>query len=445
MSAPVTGLSAPRPVGFHVTGFWHERRDLFLVAIALAGLVLGGWLWWGKDQRAGLAWTLATVPVLLALLVQIVGTLRRGDVGLDIVAALSMSVALMFGESLAGNVVALMYAGGQLLETFAEGRARREMTELLGRVAHSAMRYGKNGLGDLPIAAIRQGDRLLMRTGEVLPVDGHVAEGVAVVDLSALTGESLPKTLERGALLLSGATVVGSPFDMIASRPAAESTYAGIVRLVETAQASKAPMARLADRYALGFLVLTLTIAGAAWFMSGDPVTMLAVLVVATPCPLILAVPVAIISGISRAARDGILVKNGGTLEALARVRTTILDKTGTLTDGRATITEIRTTDGFSADEVLRLAASLDQASAHTVADSLIRAASERGLALSPPTESSRRRARASRAQSREGASPLAAAVMSGAEATPIRIRSRWAHRQAPLSSPSRSVACSQV
>uniref|UniRef100_UPI002FC97411 heavy metal translocating P-type ATPase n=1 Tax=Bosea sp. (in: a-proteobacteria) TaxID=1871050 RepID=UPI002FC97411 len=215
----------------------------------------------------------------------------------------------------------------------------------------------------------------------------HVAEGVAVLDLSALTGESLPRTLERGMDALSGATLVGAPFDLIASRPAAESTYAGIVRLVEQAQASKAPMARLADRYAIGFLVLTLTIAGAAWLASGDPVRALAVLVVATPCPLILAVPVAIISGISKSARGGALVKDGGVLEALARIRIAVLDKTGTVTQGRPTIIGIRTVNGFMQDEVLALAASLDQASAHVVATSLIKAAAEAGLTLPPPTE----------------------------------------------------------
>lgn len=365
-----------------------RHLDLLLVGLALAGLIAGGWLWWiGMASTASRAWTGATIPVLLALIIQIVRSLRRGDVGLDIVAALSMSAALAFGESLAGNVVALMYAGGQLLENFAQGRARREMSALLGRVAFNAMRYRGGTLEEVPIAAIRQGDRLLMRTGEVLPVDGHVAGGAAVLDLSALTGESVPKSLSLGAEVLSGATLLGAPFDLIASRPASESTYAGIVKLVEQAQTSKAPMARLADRYAIGFLVLTLAIAGAAWLLSSDPIRALAVLVVATPCPLILAVPVAIISGISKTARGGALVKDGSVLEALARVRTAVLDKTGTVTQGRPTITEIRTFNGFAATEVLSLAASLDQASAHVVAISLIRAASDAGLTLLPPSD----------------------------------------------------------
>jgi heavy metal translocating P-type ATPase len=362
--------------------------NFLLVVVAICGLAAGAAFWSiDNDARADLAWTLATIPVLAALLVQIVTSLRRGDIGLDIVAALSMSTALAFGESLAGNVVALMYAGGQMLETFAEGRARREMTSLLGRVAFSAMRYGVGGLEDLPIEKIRQGDRLLIRKGEVVPVDGHVANGVAVLDLSALTGESLPKTLARGAEVLSGAMLVGSPFDLIASRPASESTYAGVVRLVEAAQASKAPMARLGDRYAVGFLVLTLTLAFLAWLVSGDAINALAVLVVATPCPLILAVPVAIISGMSKAAKGGALVKDGGALEALARVGTAILDKTGTLTEGRPRIIAIRTTNRFSEAEVLGLAASLDQASAHVVATSLIEAATEGGLTLVPPED----------------------------------------------------------
>ena len=359
-----------------------------LVFVALLGLASGGWFWWrGDADQSHLVWALGTVPILLALFVQIIGSLRRGDVGLDVVAALSMSAALVFGETLAGNVVALMYAGGQLLENFAEGRARREMTALLGRVAFTAIRYRDHALEEVPIATIRQGDRLLIRQGEVLPVDGHIVEGVAVLDLSALTGESIPKSLARGGEVVSGSTLVGAPFDLIASRPASESTYARIVRLVEAAQAGKSPMARLADRYAIGFLVLTVSIAGIAWGVSNDPIRALAVLVVATPCPLILAVPVAIISGMSRTAKSGVLVKDGAALEALARVRTAILDKTGTLTEGRPTITEVRTQSGFSESDVLGLAASLDQASAHVVATSLIRAAIEAGLPLLPPSD----------------------------------------------------------
>jgi heavy metal translocating P-type ATPase len=360
--------------------------SLFAAAVAclVAGAVLAGL---DHGDAARFAWRGGTSIVLASLLVIIAASLLRGNFGLDIVAALSMSAALAFGESLAGNVVALMYAGAQLLEDFAEGRARREMTALLGRVAFSAMRYRDHELEEVPISAIRQGDRLLVRKGEVLPVDGHVAGGIAALDLSALTGESIPKSLARGAEVLSGATLVGAPFDLIASRPASESTYAGIVRLVEAAQASKAPMARLADRYAMGFLVLTIAIAGTAWLLSGDAVRALAVLVVATPCPLILAVPVAIISGMSRTAKIGALVKDGGALEALARVRTAILDKTGTLTKGRPTIISIRTSDGFTEHEVLGLAASLDQASGHAVAASLIQSATEAGLVLVPPTD----------------------------------------------------------
>ena len=379
---------ARMPLQSWFVDLFRRQGNFLLVIVAICGLAGGGVFWWiDADAKADLAWTLATLPVLTALLLQIVTSLRRGDIGLDIVAALSMSAALAFGQALAGNVVALMYAGGQMLEAFAEGRARREMTALLGRVAFSAMRYCAGGLEEVPIEAIRQGDRLLIRKGEVVPVDGHVANGVAILDLSALTGESLPKTLALGADVLSGSMLVGSPFDLIASRSASDSTYAGIVRLVEAAQASKAPMARLADRYALGFLMLTLALASLAWLLSGEAINALAVLVVATPCPLILAVPVAIISGMSKAAKGGALVKDGGALEALARVRTAILDKTGTLTQGRPSIIAIKTTNRFTEAEVLELAASLDQASAHVVATSLIEAATEAGLTLVPPKD----------------------------------------------------------
>jgi heavy metal translocating P-type ATPase len=370
------------------TGIPAAYRQYLLVAVAVLGLAIGAGLWGlGRADWATIAWAGATLPVLLALLIEIVGSLRRGDVGLDVVAALSMSAALVFGEALAGNVVALMYAGGQLLETFAQGRARREMTALLGRVAHSALRYRGETLEEVPIAEIVPGDRLLIRQGEVLPVDGHVAGSAATLDLSALTGESMPLQVMPGGEGLSGATSVGAPFELVASRPAAESTYAAIVRLVEGAQASKAPMVRLADRYAIWFLGLTVALAGAAWAVTGDPIRALSVLVVATPCPLILAVPVAIISGISRVARIGVLVKAGGVLEALARVKVAVLDKTGTLTIGQASVSEIRTANGFNADEVLRLAASVDQASGHVVAAALIGEAMRRGLPLSAPRD----------------------------------------------------------
>lgn len=363
-------------------------RHYALMLVAILGLATGtGLLWSGHPDWASVAWAVATLPVLLVLLVEIVGSLRRGDVGLDLVAALSMSAALVFGETLAGNVVALMYAGGQLLESFAQGRAHREMTALLGRVAHTAMRYRGAELEEVPIGAIVPGDRLLIRTGETLPVDGRVAVSAASLDLSALTGEPMPQQVAPGSEGLSGATSVGRPFDLVVTRPAAESTYAAIVRLVEAAQTSKAPMVRLADRYAVGFLAFTVAVASGAWILTGDPVRALSVLVVATPCPLILAVPVAIISGISRVARIGVLVKGGGILEALARVEIAVLDKTGTLTHGQAKVTAIRPSHGFAEDEVLRLAASLDQASGHVVAAALVEEAIRRGMPLSAPRD----------------------------------------------------------
>lgn len=365
-----------------------DGKDGFLVVIALVGLAAGGLaVLAGQGESSAIAWALGTLPALAALCWQIVASLRRGDVGLDLIAALSMSAALAFGEPLAGNVVALMYAGGQRLESYAQGRARREMTALLGRVARTAMRYADHHLDEVPIEALAAGNRILVRNGEVVPVDGRVLGDGAVLDESALTGEPMPVHHHSGDEALSGATAVGPAFDLEVLRPAAESTYAGIVRLVAAAQESKAPMVRLADRYAIAFLVVTLAMAGGAWAVSGDPLRALAVLVVATPCPLILAVPVAIIAGMSRAAKIGVLVKSGGALEALAGVRSAVLDKTGTLTDGRPTLTDIRTVDGFDAQELLHLAASLDQASGHVVAKALVDAAHARGLHLANPDD----------------------------------------------------------
>ncbi|WP_068297911.1 heavy metal translocating P-type ATPase [Pararhodobacter sp. CCB-MM2] len=365
-----------------------NRRDVAVLLWAAGGLALGLVTWaFDLPTAPSVIWTLGVLPALVALTVEILRSLGRGEVGLDIVAALSMSAALIFGEPLAAAVVAVMYAGGTFLETFAEGRARREMHALLARVPRMATRHHAGGLEDIPLEAITPGDRLLIRQGDMLPVDGTLASDTGFVDASALTGESLPVKLTRGAEALSGSTNAGAAFDLIATHPAADSTYAGIVRLVEQAQASKAPMSRLADRWSLGFLLVTLVIAGTAWALTGDPVRAVAVLVVATPCPLILAVPVALVAGLSRAAHFGVLIKGAGPLETMARVRSLILDKTGTLTEGTPKITAIDSEDGTAPNEILRLAAALDQASKHPVAQALVTAAQARGLSLPVPTE----------------------------------------------------------
>ncbi|MFN6955736.1 MAG: heavy metal translocating P-type ATPase [Acetobacteraceae bacterium] len=332
----------------------------------------------------------AALPAFLLLLRDIARGLARGDTALDMIAALAIGGALMLGEWLAGAVVALMYAGGQVLEAYADHRARSEMGALLARAPRSALRHVDSTTETVPVEAIRPGDRLLIRRGEVLPVDG-VATVPVSLDEAALTGEALPATRRPGEVLRSGAVNAGEAFDLSALRGAEQSTYAGILRLVSAAMAERAPMARLADRAALGFLAATLLLAGAAWALSGDPVRALAVLVVATPCPLILAVPVALTAGVSRAARAGLLVKGAGALERLASTRVALLDKTGTLTAGRPRLAAVRPEPGVAADDALRLAASLEQASAHVFAEPIIAAARGRGLALSRPEETAER------------------------------------------------------
>jgi heavy metal translocating P-type ATPase len=371
-----------------MTAPFQNRVNTALVAIALAGLLIGLALSLaGLAQPASVAWTAGVLPVLAALLLEIARSLRAGEVGLDIVAALSMTAALAFGETLAAAVVALMYSGGTFLESFAEGRARREMSALLARVPRTATRHRNGALDEVPLEKIEPGDVLLIRQGDVAPVDGTLASARAVLDLSALTGESMPARLERDAEVMSGATNAGEAFDLRATRRAADSTYAGIVRLVEAAQKSKAPMARLADRYSLAFLAVTVVLATAAWWFTGDPIRAVAVLVVATPCPLILAVPVALVAGLSRAAHFGVLIKGAKPLEALARINTLILDKTGTLTDGRPKIVSIEHHGTLDESKVLYYAAALDQASKHPIAQAIVADARTRGMVLPVPED----------------------------------------------------------
>lgn len=361
---------------------------LSLLAIALATLVLGGvFHFQGFDDYSARSFATGTAVVLVSLIVDVVRSLSKGEVGLDLVALASMAGCLFIGEYLAGNVVALMLTGGQMLEDYARARARREMTALLARAPRSAQRYEAGGLREVPIEAIKPGDLLLVRPGETVPVDGLVSDGArAMIDESALTGESIPIAKVSGDPVMSGSVNEGGAFDLTATEAAAGSTYAGIVRLVESAQGSKAPMSRLADRYALGFLAVTLALSAAAYWLGGE-IRALAVLVVATPCPLILAVPVAIVSGMSRAAKRGVLVKNGGALEAMAQVRVLCLDKTGTLTSGDPMLVSVETAPGRDRDAMLALAGALAQASSHVVSVAVAAAAREKALALPLPRD----------------------------------------------------------
>ena len=359
---------------------------ILLSLVSASGLALGfaaGWA--GRSGWAEAIWGGAAVIALAALLIQILKSLGRGEFGLDIVAALSMSAAIAFGENLAAAVVALMYAGGQLLEDYASSRATAEMKALLDRAPKTALRYRDGELESCGIDDLRPGDRILVRQGDIVPADGRVQAGGALLDLSALTGKSVPVKAAADHEVPSGALSLDMAFDLVVTKTAAESAYSAIVRLVREAQTAKAPMVRLADRYAIWFLLLTVIIAATAYFMSGDRLRLLAVLVVATPCPLILAVPVAIIAGISRAAKQGVLLKGGPVLEAMAKARVLVIDKTGTLTHGRAELTGIDAQPGWKADGILSLAASLDQASNHAMAHSIVAAAHLRHLKLTQP------------------------------------------------------------
>jgi len=359
-----------------------------LVSIAVTGLAAGIVAHAaGRLDLADLFWTLATAPVVAGLAVSIVRDFLAGRLGVDAIALVSMSAALALGQPLAGAVVALMYSGGNVLEDIAVARAEHDLRSLVDRAPREAHRRVDDRIEDVPISAVAVGDRLLVRAGEIIPVDGVVASTAATIDESALTGEPIPVVKSRGAAILSGSLNVGETFELTVSAAAGESTYAGIVRLVTAAQTAKAPFVRLADRYALIFLPVTLALAFIAWLISGDLIRSLAVLVAATPCPLILAAPVAFIAGVAQAARRGILVKGGGPLEALARAHTVLFDKTGTLTVGGARLLSVEVAPGETAEEVLMLGASLEQASHHVLAHAIVEAGTERGLSLKVPEQ----------------------------------------------------------
>ena len=366
-----------------------EHRAQILAVFAFASIVAGGFLYLIGEGAAGQAvWGVAVAVLAAELTGEVVRTvIVEHSLGVDTIALVAMVGALALGEELAGAVIGLMFSGGASLEAIASRRARRELTALIQRAPKVAqVRVGER-LEEVAVDRVQTGDVVLVRTGEVVPVDGIVMSPEAVIDTSTLSGESLPETVRCGMPVLSGCANAGSPFDVRADRPARESAYAALVRLVEQAQTQRAPMVRMADRYAGFFLPVTLVAAGLAWALSGDPVRALAVVVVATPCPLILAAPIALVSGLSRAARSGVIVKGAGAIETLGEARTVLFDKTGTLTVGTPELREIVTRGGWEAAEVLRLAASIDRLSAHVLGEALVAAAEEADLELTLPEQ----------------------------------------------------------
>jgi heavy metal translocating P-type ATPase len=365
--------------------------DVPLIAV-LALLMIGSGLavrLAGEPSLAATVWLVGLVVTGAPLVWRTLRGIARGQFASDIVATLAIVGAVLLREPVAGLVVVLMQSGGEALERYAEGRASaavRALEQDAPRIAHR-LRAAGAVIDDIVADAIVVGDVLVVRPGEMIPCDAIVVDGRSHVDTSRLTGEPIPVSAEAGLALLSGSLNIDGPLTIRATAVAGESQYARIVSLVRSAQASKAPLQRLADRYAIWFTPLTLLVCGLAWLASGDPQRVLAVLVVATPCPLILATPVAIIGGINRAARKLVVVRHGGALEQLASASVAVFDKTGTLTVGSPEVRHVAPLGGRDPRAVLRLAASVEEGSGHLLARSVVRAAAASGVALAPASD----------------------------------------------------------
>lgn len=359
---------------------------LTVVAVALSVGIVAALT--DQDATSQAAWIVAAVIPLVMLVRGMVRDLLRGHVGVDVIAVLAIGGALAIGEYLTAAVIGLMLATGEFLEAFAAGRAERELTALIERAPSSAHRITDSGVQTVAVDSVARGDLLLVKPGEVVPVDGLLESEHGLFDESAITGESAPVEHQPGSRVSSGVVNAAGPVQLRALSSAAEGTYAGIVRLVEAAAQDRPPVVRLADRWAALFIPLTLSVAALAWWASGDVVRGLAVLVVATPCPLLLAVPIAIVAGMSRGASHGVIFRGGGPLETLARCRSLLIDKTGTLTVGYPVVQRVVAFDPDQDPNVaLRLAASLEQTSAHILARAMVGEAHERSMSLSMPEE----------------------------------------------------------
>ena len=381
-------METPRP--------FFLRYPVFASTIVVA--LLGGILALsGLENPARWVISVFALAVAAKESIRMVRSILTGSWGIDVLAVTAIIATVLVGEYWASIIIVLMFTGGEALEDYAESRAKRELTALLDNTPQIAHREVYSSAGaekgalfateDCPVAELKIGDVVVVKPGELIPVDGTLLTGEATLDESSLTGESIPVERNKGDAVISGSINGSAVFRMEVTAIAADSQYQRIVELVTEAAESKAPFVRLADRYAVPFTIIAYVLAITAWVISGNPTHFAEVLVVATPCPLIIAAPVAFIAGMSRAARHGIIVKNGGTLEKLARIKTVAFDKTGTLTHGQPVLSSVITAPGIDEDELVRLAAIAEQYSAHTLAHSIVVGAQQRGLTVNPCTD----------------------------------------------------------
>jgi heavy metal translocating P-type ATPase len=361
--------------------FFYFLRQYKLFGLAVFTIIVGLILQLSGHTGA-VKWLLGMVSVIevLPLAWNMWQDIRSGRYGIDILAATAIVASVILGQYWAGIVIVLMLTGGEALEDYAHHRAQTELDELLKHAPQKArvIRKGKTSL--VPVKQLKVGDKVIINAGDLVPADAVVLEGTANFDESSLTGESLPQAKSTEGTLLSGSINLDGSVKARVTAAAADSQYQQIIKLVQSAAASQAPFVRLADRYAVPFTLIAYAIAGAVWAYSGDPIRFLEVIVVATPCPLLLAAPIALISGMARASKYGIIVKTGGAMERLAEAQAMAFDKTGTLTRGELVVENVTTYGDLSQNEVLSLAASLEQGSNHLIAQAILGSAKERKI-----------------------------------------------------------------
>jgi len=363
----------------------HYYKLTLTVSVGLIAIILQ----FGFHQQlaAQLIITLMGSIIALSMLVEMIKTLRSGKYGVDLLAITAIVATLAVSEYWAALVVLIMLTGGDSLEDYAAKRANTELKALLDNSPRTAHRLVDGQLTDIAVEEASIGDQLVVKPGELVPVDGHLIQGTALFDESSLTGESKPVEKNVGDDLMSGAVNGDSAVTMIVDKLAIDSQYQQLVKLVKESEARPAQFVRLADRYAVPFTLVAYVIAGIAWALSGDPHRFAEVLVVASPCPLILAAPVAMVSGMSRTSRNGIVVKTGDMLEKLSTAKSAAFDKTGTITSGQLTVDQIVPQSGFTADQILHLAASAEQNSSHILARSLVKYANNTPLSTTSHLE----------------------------------------------------------